>query len=347
MKNQGIFNKGIYGQTPAHELGHGAFGLKHTFDSEYGISDNPQITLALNLMGYNDQAHLAKFQWDIIHQHSGETAFDSTEEVMVTVMDADGNNGQPIDTAVANQKVKDLIIVLQQRIKEHLNNNTEKYSTLAYDNENVLPSITQFDPTLGSGGAYKNGKLYVGTRNFKESSADEDILATLYHEYMHYLNWQFGDRYRMENLMEGKVYSRKVECYENRMQTETEFLNEAYLGFQYSKMGTPEAENYYDYPLYYNELTNNQKEEVDIYIKGGKIEPKKTCISYDYSPSNFFKDEINAHTETLNANGRKVFNMSDNKIILYKDEIDRYMKSYNKAKTYEINNNINSNGYEK
>jgi hypothetical protein len=82
MKNQGIFNKGIYKQTPAHELGHGAFGLKHTFDSEYGVSDNPQITRALNLMGYNDQAHLAKFQWDIIHQHSGETEFDSTDAVM-------------------------------------------------------------------------------------------------------------------------------------------------------------------------------------------------------------------------------------------------------------------------
>jgi hypothetical protein len=33
-------------------LGHGAFGLKHSFDPEYGISDNPQITKALNLMGY-------------------------------------------------------------------------------------------------------------------------------------------------------------------------------------------------------------------------------------------------------------------------------------------------------
>jgi hypothetical protein len=69
-------------RTIAHELGHGAFGLKHTFDPEYGVSDNPQITRALNLMGYNDQAHLAKFQWDIIHQHSGETEFESSEEVM-------------------------------------------------------------------------------------------------------------------------------------------------------------------------------------------------------------------------------------------------------------------------
>jgi hypothetical protein len=75
-------------RTVAHELGHGAFGLKHTFDPEYGVSDNPQITPALNLMGYNDQVHLAKFQWDIIHQHSGETAFDSTDAVMMKGNDA-------------------------------------------------------------------------------------------------------------------------------------------------------------------------------------------------------------------------------------------------------------------
>jgi hypothetical protein len=94
MNKQFIFHKGIYGQRPAHELGHGAFGLKHTFDPEYGVSDNPQITPALNLMGYNDQAHLAKFQWDIIHQHSGETAFDSTDAVMARFIIIDSKHTQ-------------------------------------------------------------------------------------------------------------------------------------------------------------------------------------------------------------------------------------------------------------
>jgi hypothetical protein len=72
-------------RTIAHELGHGAFGLKHTNTPEYDISDNRQITSALNLMGYNDSTHLAKFQWDIIHERSGETEFESAEEVEISV----------------------------------------------------------------------------------------------------------------------------------------------------------------------------------------------------------------------------------------------------------------------
>jgi hypothetical protein len=259
----------------------------------------------------------------------------------------DMNNDQPIDTAAASQKVKDLIIVLQQRIKEHLNNSTEKYPKLAYENESVLSSITQFDPTLGGGGAYKNGKLYVGTRNFKENSADEDMLATLYHEYMHYLNWQFGDRYRMDDLEKGVVYQKRIECFEERMKTEDEFLNDAYYSFIYSKMGTPNAATYLNYPVSYKELDDAQKAEVDIYIKEEKLEPQIECIPYDYLPSNYHKDEINAHTETLNAHKETVFTMSDEKIEIYNKEINRYTNSYNKARMYEINNNINNDGYEK
>jgi hypothetical protein len=40
------------------------------------------VPTRLNLMGYNDSIHLAKFQWDIIHNNSGEVEFDSTGQVM-------------------------------------------------------------------------------------------------------------------------------------------------------------------------------------------------------------------------------------------------------------------------
>ena len=42
-----------------------------------------------------------------------------------------------------------------------------------------------------------------------------------------------------------------------------------------------------------------------------------------------------------------VFTMSDGKVEFYNKEINRYTESYNKARMYEINNNINSAGYEK
>ncbi|MBV8252074.1 MAG: fibronectin type III domain-containing protein [Chitinophaga sp.] len=55
--------KSNLGQTIAHELGHGVFHLKHTFDG-YGFRDND---LTDNLMNYSQGTKLTKFQWDAIH----------------------------------------------------------------------------------------------------------------------------------------------------------------------------------------------------------------------------------------------------------------------------------------
>ncbi|KAA2243042.1 hypothetical protein F0L74_11015 [Chitinophaga agrisoli] len=51
------------GLTAAHELGHGIFNLKHTFDG-YGFGAGD---LADNVMNYNDGQRLTKFQWDAAH----------------------------------------------------------------------------------------------------------------------------------------------------------------------------------------------------------------------------------------------------------------------------------------
>ncbi|MDR1583626.1 MAG: hypothetical protein LBS55_10300, partial [Prevotellaceae bacterium] len=66
-------------RTLAHELGHGAFTLRHTFPpSEYNINDSYG-----NLMGYNDSTHLAKFQWDDIHNSkAGSKEFENADEAM-------------------------------------------------------------------------------------------------------------------------------------------------------------------------------------------------------------------------------------------------------------------------
>jgi hypothetical protein len=47
----------------AHELGHGMFSLKHPFDNDYKM---PMLSTD-NLMDYNDGNHIAKWQWDLIH----------------------------------------------------------------------------------------------------------------------------------------------------------------------------------------------------------------------------------------------------------------------------------------
>ncbi|GHV58771.1 hypothetical protein FACS1894182_11800 [Bacteroidia bacterium] len=46
-------------RTIAHELGHGRFELRHTFDNDYG-----KLVTGDNLMDYNGGTYLAKWQWD-------------------------------------------------------------------------------------------------------------------------------------------------------------------------------------------------------------------------------------------------------------------------------------------
>jgi hypothetical protein len=66
----------------AHELGHGIWALKHTFDNDYG---NIAVNTTENLMDYTPHAdHLAKWQWEIIRYPALFTdPFGGDEEGMV------------------------------------------------------------------------------------------------------------------------------------------------------------------------------------------------------------------------------------------------------------------------
>jgi hypothetical protein len=64
MFTKGFSNKTAMYTAAAHELGHGVFVLKHTFDNDYQIPNGSTD----NLMDYADNAtHIAKWQWDLMH----------------------------------------------------------------------------------------------------------------------------------------------------------------------------------------------------------------------------------------------------------------------------------------
>jgi hypothetical protein len=64
MFTKGFPNKTVMYTAAAHELGHGVFVLKHTFDNDYQIPAGSTD----NLMDYADNAtHIAKWQWDLMH----------------------------------------------------------------------------------------------------------------------------------------------------------------------------------------------------------------------------------------------------------------------------------------
>jgi hypothetical protein len=64
-----IYSGNIDTRTIAHELGHGAFRLYHTF-SDRSTYIRSQGTTS-NLMDYNNGIHLNKYQWDKIHDPEG------------------------------------------------------------------------------------------------------------------------------------------------------------------------------------------------------------------------------------------------------------------------------------
>ena len=65
-------------KTIAHELGHGAFRLRHTFSNEGYIASEGSTN---NLMDYSDGTKLYKHQWDLVHDPENvNTLFEDDEE---------------------------------------------------------------------------------------------------------------------------------------------------------------------------------------------------------------------------------------------------------------------------
>ena len=69
--------------TIAHELGHGRFELRHTFDNDYG-----KLVTTGNLMDYSGGTHLAKWQWDAMFDPALIVSpFESDEDAMSILSD--------------------------------------------------------------------------------------------------------------------------------------------------------------------------------------------------------------------------------------------------------------------
>jgi|GEM_PF-1485541 len=102
-------------QVIAHELGHGAFHLKHTFDETSvarGTSDN--------LMDYGNGTRLHKYQWDLVHDPVRVIGLleEDEEGVMVAI------NGAKLAVQICDSIVRD------QKLYYMSNNNCKLYVTL-------------------------------------------------------------------------------------------------------------------------------------------------------------------------------------------------------------------------
>jgi len=203
---------------------------------------------------------------------------------------------------------------------------------LAHMYSSDLKYITSFDISFGGGGQQINKKITIGraavTDGEHTDGSDGDIMGTIFHEHVHFLCFisdLFPVKY-MYSVEDGVVYSEKVLIGEE-LEDEIAFMKKAYDLFILSKWNI-DYEKYSYYPNNYEQLNENQRKELDEYIKDKEIIPEVALIYEQYVPSNHALNELNAHNKTLEAIPLGLFTISHKKIFFYEKEIRRYQKMY-------------------
>lgn len=278
----------------------------------------------------------------------GETSYDNdgTNNGVVSSENPDDNpTNIKVDLECAAKVVEDLTLKLILSIKEKLLNSNDEFFKYAYKDVDILKNIVKLNPS-NEGGSYRNGVIYVGLKGFIDPNmgSDGDIMATIFHEYMHYIAFQYKIYpKRYDNIDMGIIYSEKINIGE-KQETHDMFMMriyEIFLSDRYNK----DYEKYSQFPIDYYKLDIDQKGELDDFIKKGGYEPSVIEDYYQYLPSNHILDEINAHNKTKEANKLNVFIMSDSKLNFYEEEIDRYKNKLDVCKDIERRFGYTEEGY--
>ena len=139
-------------KTIAHELGHGAFNLKHTF-SEHNLP----MGATDNVMDYSDGTSLYKYQWDHIHSPQGVIGlFEGDEDggsVEITLVKFYHEGGQFLEEAPFKNWVAKF-----QRVNEFLKTcKDEKWES--YNGKGIIPFCFWRNHEISSGLYYTNADL--------------------------------------------------------------------------------------------------------------------------------------------------------------------------------------------
>ncbi|MBU2914759.1 fibronectin type III domain-containing protein [Reichenbachiella agariperforans] len=152
--------------TIAHELGHGAFRLRHTFSTENFVAGERTTD---NLMDYKGGTQLYKHQWDFVHdpesmngwaQEDEESAYYNTEKVkkIITHIQSNNNKSRPTDliletsNIVSEKDLNDAEIIKKYLGEFEALNNTFLTSILNdYHNDDAIQEVLK---------EYNDEKLY-------------------------------------------------------------------------------------------------------------------------------------------------------------------------------------------
>jgi hypothetical protein len=245
----------------------------------------------------------------------------------------------PLTREEAEEKLADLVVKLKNIIKEKYGNKNDEFPKYAYDNLGNFPQVNyDYNYTIiMANGLYDNGTITITPLGIRQEN-ENDIISTLYHEYMHYLN-DIKSIFPYRKDLNGNIFQIKDECYEQRMETDKNFyerVSELYC------LANPLE----DIPISFEDFTKELLDILDIFAEREKMTKEIRCFSYTYMPSNYFRDEINAYMETEKAHHNGLFNTSERKLNEDKKTKAFYELKLEQSIKYENNNNYNTIGYE-
>ena len=295
-------------------------------------------------------------------------------------------NRESINKEEASKRVENLTDSLIKQINLNLSNSTNEFFKLAYQNVNVLSEITTFDENLNSGGGYIPGVIKIGVVGFISGAkgtdgSDGDIMCTILHEYIHHLNYIYKIYpYKYDNEEEGAIFTdrnvsykkvgiepleifrkRIYEMFYNQIMTYDymDYLSVLEYGSPYNELASIEKRNVAKIASekqliymskFHNELTDSEEKEFQDYIDNKKLTPLTTeyTIAFDYQPSNYYRDEINAYTLAELGELLNLYVLSEEKRKMHQEKIEEYTKRLEMASEYEAEMKIYDNrGFEK
>lgn len=293
----------------------------------------------------------------------------------------------PVSQEEGQKRITNYAEKLRDKIKSHTEwaTSTDPFIKQAYLNAELLPKISIFNSQDGSGGACKGKQIFIGYDDFTRTVASEmegDIMSTLFHEFMHYLNHHVVllYPYKYINEEEGEIYSFKTTDTIFTAENQSEFFKRVKYEFcktavngglkqllieqtygkgkNWNGLTTIQQENitimmnskrqsYFDYDeLTFDELTNSQLDEFDYFIKTSGLTLNKNykIVNYTYSPSNYRKDELNAYQKTYDAEKINLFSISSIKRSKCNNSIQVHKNGQIAAEAYEKKYGYNEKG---
>ena len=119
----------------AHELGHGMFVLKHTFDNDYKIPQGETN----NLMDYAANAtHVAKWQWDLIHDPGVVVRVFEGDEDGAGIFKSDLSGIFYQDSLLSNNQTLYFLPAIEEKVILWAKNKNEKEYKIKWEMEGQL-----------------------------------------------------------------------------------------------------------------------------------------------------------------------------------------------------------------